>query len=806
MKVTALLLLSAHACLAMLTREQWNQIFDSDASTFNSDEAFETAHRKYTPKPLSRDPNALKKERRAPEHSFILQLNNCHGACYEKLMSTFGESRFSHVRHDVVQVISRPALLRSAVAEMNGAITDYFPLLPQLKYAPQTVTALSSNKCTGSVNLKLYVGPMDDAEIKEFIFLLETSNAKLGGRSTLVPAQEATAVIVEVPCAYAMATLTSIVEIPQVYWAFIRKPFKLFNRWSKSITQSGSATDEVYPIFNANITGRNRVVGVVDTGLDMTSCFFKDENRSLSFNVMNNQHRKVVYYKTFAGKTDDVVVGGGHGSHVAGIAAGKCNLRYGDFPKYDGGAYNAKIAFFDIGIDTSESLDIPNDLNSGMFAFLYNAGARVITNSWGHTNSYDYSDATEVDAFMSSHQEALILFAAGNDGEKGHGSILSPGTSKSCLTVGASISSRDSFLYFYGGKASSNYNPDNLANFSSRGFTADTRNRVKPDVVAPGHIIYSAKSTGKGECTTQPKSGTSQATPAVAAAAILVQSYFMDGWYPSGRPDPADSITPSGALMKAMLIHSGKRISHWYNEDEDKLYEINGYPSADAGYGRVTLKDVLNFAASDGPELTLIVRGTPKTSPLSPYYAEVTQGSSNTITFRTSANPGRVRITLVWTDPAGVLSGSSGIINILSLTATDTTSSTVYQPYSVPLASGRNENPVRVIDIESPEPNHDFSVTVTGTTVTSAQGYALVISSLNGITPFPYVAPNATEVENHHQTIDTTTSLVVATWILVAACAILSIVAYLIHRDNILEIRRHQEARKKKETERSRPA
>ncbi len=758
----------------------------------------------------------LKRDKRVPEHSFILQLNNCHGACYEKLMSAFGESRFSHVRHDIVQVISRPAFLRNLVTEMNGAITDFFPLLPQLKYAPQTAMDLS-NKCKGFANLKLYVGPMDSAELKDFVFLLGTSNAKLVEGSSLVPGQ-ATSVVVQIPCAYSIAALSSIAEMPQVNWVFERKPFRTFNRWGKSITQSGSA-DELYPIFNANITGRGRVVGVVDTGLDMTSCFFKDENRSLSFNVVDNKHRKVVYYKNFAGNTDDVVEGGGHGSHVAGVAAGKCNLRYGDFPKYDGGAYDAKIAFFDIGIDTSESLNVPSDLNSGLFSFLYNAGARVITNSWGHTDSYGYNDATDVDVFMSSRQDALVLFAAGNDGHKGHGSILSPGTSKSCLTVGASISSRDPFLFFYGGEASSNYNPDNLANFSSRGYTNDGRKRVKPDVVAPGkvanvfrnaivnqrfslgHIIYSAKSTGKGECTTQPKSGTSQATPAVAAAAVLVQSYFLDGWYPSGRPDPADSITPSGALLKAMLIHSSTPIHHWYNEDEDKVYDINGYPSPDAGYGRVTLKDVLNFGASDGSELTLIIRGTPKTSPVSPYYAEVSQGTSNVINFRTSANPGQIRITLAWTDPATALSANSGIVNVLSLSATDTTSSTTFTPYSVPLVSGKNENPVRVIDITSPEPNHDFTVTVTGTTVTTFQGYALVITSLNGITPFPYVPPNATAVEDYHETISTTTSLQVATWILVAACAILSIVAFLIHRDNIAEIRRHQEARKKKESD-----
>ncbi len=37
---------------------------------------------------------------------------------------------------------------------------------------------------------------------------------------------------------------------------------------------------------------------------------------------------------------------------------------------------------------------------------------------------------------------------------------------------------------------------------------------------------------------------------------LQVRQYFVQGWYPTGRPNPSNIYNPSGALVKAMLIHS----------------------------------------------------------------------------------------------------------------------------------------------------------------------------------------------------------------------------------------------------------
>lgn len=44
------------------------------------------------------------------------------------------------------------------------------------------------------------------------------------------------------------------------------------------------------------------------------------------------------------------------------------------------------------------------------------------------------------------------------------------------------------------------------------------------------------------------------ATPVVAGAVALLRQYFMQGYYPSGAPVPASAYTPSGPLLKAVLL------------------------------------------------------------------------------------------------------------------------------------------------------------------------------------------------------------------------------------------------------------
>jgi hypothetical protein len=90
-----------------------------------------------------------------------------------------------------------------------------------------------------------------------------------------------------------------------------------------------------------NLTGMNQLIGVADTGLEVDSCFFRDDNQTVAYgsgSMANFAHRKIVQYHPYA---DDLTEYAGHGSHVCGSIAG--NSISGEFGDYDGMAPDAKV-------------------------------------------------------------------------------------------------------------------------------------------------------------------------------------------------------------------------------------------------------------------------------------------------------------------------------------------------------------------------------------------------------------------------------------------------------------------------------
>ena len=102
---------------------------------------------------------------------------------------------------------------------------------------------------------------------------------------------------------------------------------------------------------------------------------------------------------------------------------------------------------------------------------------------------------------MWNNPDALVIFAAGNDGPYS-GSIDAPSTNKNGIAVGASLNDYDSWLLYGGSDSNSDtsnsnaiagstvFSGNSMAFFSSQGPTLD--GRMKPDVMAPGtHISLS---------------------------------------------------------------------------------------------------------------------------------------------------------------------------------------------------------------------------------------------------------------------------------------------------------------------------
>ena len=331
---------------------------------------------------------------------------------------------------------------------------------------------------------------------------------------------------------------------------------------------------------------------------------------------------------------------GGHGTHVCGSIVGHkstAGTKEGESTGYaDGVAKNAKVAFFDLGLGQNlfgspegalSTTQCPNEggclwTPGNIPLFLdpgYNAGARLHSASWGDmtgdlvngyrdSNTYKYLDAS-FDEYMHTHDDFLLLVAAGNDGEfdgpDTPNTVGSPSTSKNCVSVGASNNL---------GNAASNFGgKDSLAMFSSRGPSAD--GRMKPDLVSPGFFILSAAArngqTGECDPATPPSNGgpddsgvtymagTSMATPVTSGAAALVRQYFVEGFYPTGSAVNANKMSsPSGALIKAVLMNSAQAISTVPTGTGTTVTTVTNVYDNNQGFGLTSLDKALKLTGN----------------------------------------------------------------------------------------------------------------------------------------------------------------------------------------------------------------
>ncbi len=345
------------------------------------------------------------------------------------------------------------------------------------------------------------------------------------------------------------------------------------------------------------LSGSGQIVAVCDSGLDTGTndqTMHADlRGRILSITDVAND-----------GDPADLI---GHGTHVAGSVLGNGSL---SGENYSGMAPEAELIFQAAG-GNNDFLYLPDDL-SNIFQPAYDLGARIHTNSWGSSVSGEYTQASqEVDLFMWEHPDMLILFSAGNSGidsdENGvidPDSIGSPATAKNCLTVGASENDRGEtfgvspYLNWGSGSWLALYpvnpikddymasNSQGIAAFSSRGPTDD--GRIKPDVVAPGTFIASARSSmtsregwGVVDDNYLYMGGTSMSTPITAGTAALVREYYTE----------VENVSdPSAALIKATLINGALNLTPGQYGIGDQQ-EISSRPDHSQGWGRIDIEN-----------------------------------------------------------------------------------------------------------------------------------------------------------------------------------------------------------------------
>eukprot|EP01051_Picozoa_sp_SAG22_P001912 SAG22_NODE_80_length_21788_cov_9.742542_1_plen_978_part_10 len=482
------------------------------------------------------------------------------------------------------------------------------------------------------------------------------------------------------------AAVMVVADQPEAFWLDMKDNFTLSNNaavqvlqggWSQTAGDAGLNT----PFYEMGITGEGQIVGLADSGLDMQHCTFSEDGNPIEvtqpFPNVNSptndwtvdwdtNHRKVVSYYAHA---DAGVDAGGrdHGTHVAGSVAGSFEDGDGTF---SGAAPDAQLTFFDIGVTGGGGLDVPQDLSTSIFRHGYDTGARIHTNSWGSNNPGYTSFSRDVDKFMADNDDFLVLVAAGNSGRDGPLTVGSPATAKNCVAVGAtSNTAAGGGRGGFGpadGPSGTVQGPDAMAPFSSLGPTVG--GRIKPDVTAPGAPIVSTSSgTGCGSVDLQ---GTSMATPLTAGTAALMREYFMEGKSPYG------GFVPSGAMLKATLIHSGRPMlgqTNWPGTDtaapNNDMTNGFGPPSIMQGWGRVDASNVLPFGDSAGA-FTFWARGykaamTGRESESDGEVAMVAAGEEDVHELEVESGGSFLKVTMVWTDPPGAVNAANVLVNNL---------------------------------------------------------------------------------------------------------------------------------------------
>ncbi len=365
-------------------------------------------------------------------------------------------------------------------------------------------------------------------------------------------------------------------------------------------------------------TGENVTVTVADMGLDTGHPAF--EGRIVEYYDYGND-----------GEQDK----DGHGTHVAGTVLGDGSWRTSDVGldgKYAGLAPEA-------GLVVQEVFVAGNPGANGMGRDAESHGATISSNSWisggygdynGQCEAYDRltHDANNV---KPGDQPIFYVFGAGNNGGSGLGSIRPPSLAKNVLSVGST------------GNDKLGASSDTVSGFSSQGPVED--GRIKPDVVIPGHMLASARSSypgahagwGRppdGQSSYVYGSGTSMATPAAAGSAAIVTQFIREEY----------DHEPSPALLKAILINGAVPLDG---------YE---YPGNQQGWGRIDLvKSLLETATYKiYREDQEVILDMDPGSDMQSYWFLVKSDED-------------LKVTLTWSDVPGQVSSNMHLINDLDL-------------------------------------------------------------------------------------------------------------------------------------------
>jgi len=318
-------------------------------------------------------------------------------------------------------------------------------------------------------------------------------------------------------------------------------------------------------LHQIGLSGYGVRIGIIDSGVTIHPEFGSRIIERASFVSQENG-----YSQDISSVSDDYLTSG-HGTHIAGIAAGSST---GIAPQAE--IYSAKIIHDPTVLGAGGGGG--EETTAGILDaidFLVNKSVDIINLSIGQYHNLPGGVRDEVINFISEAYDILVTVSAGNSGSPygDRGTLHNPGTALECLSV-----------------AASDITGTSIASFSSSGLKVDYS--LKPDLSAPGVSIPGPDGDGSGFVT---KSGTSIAAPVVAGGAALLIEYLRD-----------QDINYTSGTLKAALLEGAQ--------------EMNA-PIWKTGAGFLNLTKaliILNSSETVGNYPELIITH-PKRLPIDPY-------------------------------------------------------------------------------------------------------------------------------------------------------------------------------------------
>ena len=643
-----------------------------------------------------------------PAGAYIVQSRGVIDTAFRERLASVGAEVISYIPNNAFLVsATEAAAQRLANAPETASILPYEPYF---KLEPSLLASALDPAASREGTLRLVVTVNDPVGVREEL-------ARLGVRELRRERGPFGVLItLDAPAAEVAALARS-------------SSIQLIERWQKPVAANdrsgpilGSTTTPLNDSPFLGLTGKGVLVNLNDSGVDQSHP-----------DLQGRVHAGPGLPAAFLQDAD------GHGTHVAGIIAGDGSQSgsialppQGSVPgaSFRGRATAAELFALSVNLDggadlSDEYLQVTAATNT--FRTDDPGEPLISNNSWVY-NTFEYGshsasfDAAVRDAApgVSGDQPILYVFAAGNNGGGGDNgiggsgdSINSPGNAKNVITVGALESLRNitnSIIFETNGVAlvvgstvltdldtnrtdyttNAPYTPltdsaFQVAGFSGRGNVGigveGDSGRFKPDLVAPGTFILSARSakwtvehdfptneffndyllfkdlTAETKPSYRYESGTSMSAASVAGLLAQMQEFFRT---------QVLGQRPSAAGYKALLINSATVTSPTYVPDPHVQSED---PRNYAGWGEPYLPTALTsqLTISNKPAYLIEADSFGQSVGLA-----TGESRSYKLQLNDFASNAPVRISLVWTDPPGNPIGAAKLVNDLDLVVSNT--------------------------------------------------------------------------------------------------------------------------------------